>query len=231
MSEAVTQAGSGAPSRAAVFSDVEGTLVDASLPTLAVAAARDLGYLGPGKRALLAALDSGERVLPRAWARRAQALKALLSTAGLTESQGRRVLDAFQPAVVARIKPAMLARLRGHQAQGLQLVLVSGGLHEAIAHLAAELGARGEGTRVRRKDGRFTARPDGPICQGEGKAQRARQVLAELGLDPSASHAYGDTASDIPFLQLFGAACAVDPDPVLEAEARRRGWEVLKTTG
>ncbi len=212
----------------AVFSDVEGTLVDGSLPAMAVAAARDLRLLRPRQRALIALLDGAERGLPRAWARRAQAMKALLATSGMTEAQAAQVLEAFLPAVRARLKPAMVARLEAHQADGLPLVLLSGGMHEAIVRLAAAMGARGEGTRVARRGGVLTARPDGPICQGAGKADRARAVLAESGWDASAGYAYGDTASDIPFLELFGHPCAVDPDPVLAAEAARRGWEVFR---
>ena len=132
----------------AVFSDVEGTLVDGSLPAMAVEAARALGLLRPRSRALIGLLDRAERVLPRGWSRRAQAMKALLSTAGLSEAEAARVLDAFLPAARARLKPAMVARLEAHQAAGLPLVLLSGGMHEAIARLAAGMNARGEGTRV-----------------------------------------------------------------------------------
>ncbi len=55
-------------------------------------------------------------------------------------------------------------------------------------------------------------------------------MLAELDVDPAISYAYGDTASDIPFLTLFGHPCAVDPDAELAAEATRRGWQILRTT-
>jgi HAD superfamily phosphoserine phosphatase-like hydrolase len=213
----------------AVFSDVEGTLVDGSLPAMAVEAARELGLLRPRSRVLIGLLDTVERVLPRGWSRRVQAMKALLSTAGLSEAEAARVLDAFLPAARARLKPAMGARLEAHQAAGLPLVLLSGGMHEAIARLAAGMNARGEGTRVARRNGVLTARPDGPICQGAGKAARARAVLAESGWDAAAGYAYGDTGSDIPFLELFGHPCAVDPDPVLAAAAARRGWEVFRT--
>jgi putative phosphoserine phosphatase/1-acylglycerol-3-phosphate O-acyltransferase len=214
---------------AAVFSDVEGTLVAGSLPRLAVESARRVGLLQPRQRLLLGVLDAAERLLPATWRRRTDMMRALVSTSGLTEADLARVLDDFVPAAKARLKPTVLRRLQAHQEAGLPLVLLSGGLHEAIVRLAAELGGRGEGSRVARRGGFTTARLSGPVCQGTGKAQRAREVLAEIGCDAAASYAYGDTVSDIPFLELFGRPCAVDPDPTLAAEAQRRGWELLRT--
>jgi phosphoserine phosphatase len=102
-------------------------------------------------------------------------------------------------------------------------------MHPAIVRLGAALGGRGEGTRLVQRDGRYTAELDGPVCQGEGKAARARAVMDELGYEAASSYAYGDTASDIPFLALFGHPCAVDPDPGLAAEAERRGRPILRS--
>ena len=64
-------------------------------------------------------------------------------------------------------------------------------------------------------------------CARAPARQRARAVLDELGYDPSHCYAYGDTASDIPFLGLFGYPRVVDPDPGLAVEARKRGGPML----
>jgi phosphoserine phosphatase len=130
---------------------------------------------------------------------------------------------------MARVKPDTFARLKAHQDDGLALVLMSGGLHELIARLGEELGGRGEGTRYMKANGRFLAQFDGPVCQGEGKAARARAICAEMGYNPAGCYAYGDTGNDIPFLSLFGHPHAVDPDEELAAEANRRGWPVITT--
>ena len=149
------------------------------------------------------------------------------ATAGLRQAEVDRWVDALAPALTARFKPGIWRRLQAHQAAGLPLVLISGGLHEGIVRLATELGARGEGTRVRRRHARFTGSVDGVVCQGVGKAERARSVLAELGYDARQCYAYGDTVSDLPFLELFGRPHAVDPDAGLAAEARRRSWPII----
>ena len=140
-------------------------------------------------------------------------------------------VGALVSVLTARFKPSAWRLIQAHQAAGLPLVLISGGLHEGIARLARELCAQGEGTKVRQRNGRYTGSVEGGVCQGVGKAEPARAVLAARRYDPAQCYAYGDTASDIPFLELFGRPHAVDPDPRLAAEARRRGWPIIDGRG
>jgi putative phosphoserine phosphatase/1-acylglycerol-3-phosphate O-acyltransferase len=211
----------------AVFSDVEGTLVDGSIPQIALAVGRNIRLFSLPKRLQIAILEYGGGLGP-AKVRRALQLYALLrATAGLKPPEVERWVDALVPALSARFKPGTLRLLQAHQAAGLSLVLISGGLHEGIVRLAAEMGGRGEGTKVRQRNGRYEGGVDGQVCQGIGKAERARAVLQEQGYDPDQCYAYGDTASDIPFLEIFGYPHVVDPDPELAAEARARGWPII----
>lgn len=211
----------------AVFSDVEGTLVDGSIPQIALAVGRANHLFGVSKRVQIAALERVGRLAPPKLERTLQLFALLRATAGMQPAEVERWGSALVPALIARFKPGTWRLLRAHQSAGLPLVLISGGLHEGIARLAMELGAQGEGTKVRQRNGRYTARVDGSVCQGAGKAERARGILAARGFDPAQCYAYGDTASDIPFLELFGHPHAVDPDPVLAAEAQRRGWPII----
>jgi HAD superfamily hydrolase (TIGR01490 family) len=211
----------------AVFSDVEGTLVDGSIPQLALAVGRANHLFSVSKRVQIATLERAGRLLPSKIERTLQLFALLRATAGMRPAEVEQWVDVLVPALTARFKPNTWRLLQAHQVAGLPLVLVSGGLHEGITGLATELGAQGEGTKVQQRNGRYTGRVDGSVCQGEGKAERARAVLAARGYDPTQCYAYGDTASDIPFLALFGHPHAVDPDPGLAAEAQRRGWPII----
>ncbi len=211
----------------AVFSDVEGTLVDGSIPQLALAVGRAKRLFAPSKRLQIAALEGLGRLGSPQLARRLQLYALLRATAGLRPAEVARWTGALVPALTTRFKAGTWRLLQAHQAAGLPLVLISGGLHEGIARLARELGAHGEGTKVRQRNGRYTGSVEGAVCQGAGKAERARAVLAACGYAPAQCYAYGDTASDLPFLELFGHPHAVDPDPHLAAEARRRGWPII----
>jgi phosphoserine phosphatase len=42
---------------------------------------------------------------------------------------------------------------------------------------------------------------------------------------------YSDSRNDLPLLEAADVAVAVDPDPVLHAEALRRGWPVISLRG
>ena len=215
----------------AVFSDVEGTLVDGSIPQIALAVGRANRLFSASKRLQISTLERVGRLGSPKFERTLQLYALLRATAGMRPADVDRWVSALAPALVSRFKPGAWRLLQAHQAAGLPLVLISGGLHEGIVRLAMELGAHGEGTKVRQRNGRYTGSVDGDVCQGVGKAERARTVLAAGGYDPARCYAYGDTASDIPFLELFGRPHAVDPDPRLATEARRRGWPIIDGRG
>jgi HAD superfamily hydrolase (TIGR01490 family) len=148
---------------------------------------------------------------------------------GRTEAEVEQMCEAVTPRVVASLKQSNWERMKRHQDAGLPVVLMSAGLHEVIARLGQELGARGEGTHFVVRDGRYLAQFDGPICEGTGKRDRALSIARELGCDPAQCYAYGDTVTDIPFLEAFGHPSAVDPDAGLEVEAKKRGWEIVRS--
>ena len=79
-------------------------------------------------------------------------------------------------------------------------------------------------------DGRFTGRVAGTPCFREGKIRRVEQWLAKQGhalADFPSSVFYSDSHNDLPLLERVTRPVAVDPDPQLAAEARRRGWAVI----
>jgi len=217
-------------SRAAVFSDVEGTLIDGSLPRLSLDAGSKMGFFSPWQKSqfyffgILGKIAQGKL---RQSVRLAAIKRAM---AGQKRRNVQKLVEVVVPQVIALVKPATLARLKAHQAEGMPLFLLSAGLHELVEGIAVELGGRGEGTRYIERGGIYQAELDGPACQGEGKAARALAICAEMGFDPAQCYAYGDTINDVPFLALFGHAYVVDPDEGLAAEARRRGWPVLQGT-
>ncbi|MBM3366679.1 MAG: HAD family hydrolase [Betaproteobacteria bacterium] len=85
-------------------------------------------------------------------------------------------------------------------------------------------------TEPERIDGRFTGRVAGTPCFREGKIERVLAWLARLGYrleDFPVSSFYSDSRNDLPLLERVNRPVAVDPDEVLEATARARGWPVI----
>jgi HAD superfamily hydrolase (TIGR01490 family) len=77
--------------------------------------------------------------------------------------------------------------------------------------------------------GRFTGRPHGEPCFQAGKLVCVNAWLAGLQRELSdfaESWFYSDSHNDLPLLRAVTHPVAVDPDPLLAAEAAARGWPI-----
>jgi HAD superfamily hydrolase (TIGR01490 family) len=77
--------------------------------------------------------------------------------------------------------------------------------------------------------GRFTGRPHGEPCFQAGKLACLDAWLAGLNRklsDFAESWFYSDSHNDLPLLLAVTHPVAIDPDPVLAAEALSRGWPI-----
>jgi alcohol-forming fatty acyl-CoA reductase len=116
-------------------------------------------------------------------------------------------------------------RVRAHRRRGDRVVLMTGALDflvDSLAHLGDELIA----ARLVERTGRFTGELAEPPLTADGRASHAARLAAEQGLELADCHAYGDSISDLPLLELVGHPHAINPDFRLAREARRRGWPV-----
>ncbi len=214
----------------ALFSDMEGTLTTGSAPRLFVEVGAKLGIFSRWQVIKMVAINLLGKPLPKSSNLRLKVFYFTLCSLikGHTVAEMERVGEAMRVELMARVKPGSLALIREHQQAGRPVVVVSAGAHEMVVAFAKELGAvRGEGTKLEHKNGVYTGRGDAP-CQGAGKAARVREVAAEMNYDLSQSYGYGDTLPDVAFLELLGHPAAIDPDPQLELEAKRRGWRIVK---
>jgi HAD superfamily hydrolase (TIGR01490 family) len=115
-----------------------------------------------------------------------------------------------------------LEPLAGEVAQAMEAVLAEQGIFSVIRVCA---------TRLEEVDGRWTGRILGEAMFGEAKARAARRMAAELKLDLTQCHAYGDSLSDQWLLAAVGRPVAVNPSKELARIAWRRGWPVLNWEG
>jgi len=89
-------------------------------------------------------------------------------------------------------------------------------------------------TEPENRDGCFTGRVAGTPCFREGKIERVEGWLAQQGHTLASfarSTFYSDSHNDLPLLERVNGPVAVDPDPQLAAEARRRGWALISLRG
>ncbi|WP_254126512.1 HAD family hydrolase [Amycolatopsis sp. CA-230715] len=131
--------------------------------------------------------------------------------------------DVVDPLVYAEAAD-LIAR---HRAEGHDVIVLSATGEEVVAPIADMLGAtRSVATRMRVVDGRYSGEVDF-YCYGEHKANAARELAATHGYDLADCHAYTDSSTDLPLLEVVGHPHAVNPDRELRRAADERGWPVL----
>lgn len=97
-----------------------------------------------------------------------------------------------------------------HAAGGL-VAVVSGGFHEVIDPLAAELGLDAwRANRLEAVDGVLTGGLIPPIIDAAAKAGALREWAADAGLPLSQTIAVGDGANDLPMMAVCGLAIGFD---------------------
>ena len=134
---------------------------------------------------------------------------------------------ALSDFILPRVRHAAVRRIRVHRARGDRVIIVTGALDflvEPLRHLADELVA----ARLVEHRGAFTGELAEPPLTADGRASLAAGRAAEHGVELSDCHAYGDSVSDLPLLELVGHPTAVNPDFRLAREAQRRVWPILE---
>lgn len=155
--------------------------------------------------------------------------KALRKLEGIAEVDlAARCDDWFTQYVERHITDAGRLAVRRHREAGDVCAIVTGASPYAAWPLARRLGIpHVVSTRFEvGEDGRFTGRPEPPLCLGEGKVTRARAFAESLALELSDAVFYTDSVSDLPLLERVAEPIVVNPDPRLARIAKQRGWRV-----
>ncbi|HEY72687.1 MAG: hypothetical protein B6I35_01640 [Anaerolineaceae bacterium 4572_32.2] len=149
---------------------------------------------------------------------------------GMNAAEGERAFTwVADEHVWPLLREDIASLLRGHQARGERVILLSGTFQPLLDVIGERLGVDVSlGTRPELRDGRYTGRALEPICQGSGKATRLRAYLNKAGssIDLAASSAYADSIFDLSVLEMVGCPIAVYPDQELAMLATQRGWEI-----
>lgn len=135
--------------------------------------------------------------------------------------------EIYDELMSGRIWPGTRALAQQHLDAGQRVWLVTATPIELARVIAGRLGLTGAlGTVSEVEDGRYTGRLVGEPVHGPAKAEAVRALAEREGLDLSRCAAYSDSMNDLPMLCLVGRPVAINPDPDLRREARRRGWEI-----
>jgi phosphoserine phosphatase len=104
------------------------------------------------------------------------------------------------------------------------VIALSGSPIETIRRLHG-LGFHSEyGTVFEKEGGVYTGRVESNLILGEAKAEAARRIAVEHGLDLSRSVAFGDSDQDAETLGLVGLPIALNPSPSMRNICEEEGW-------
>ncbi|MEG4916342.1 HAD-IB family hydrolase [Microcoleus sp. B7-D4] len=132
----------------------------------------------------------------------------------------------FKEMIYPRLFPAALDCIDLHREQERQIVLVTGSLDFIIAPLSEFLDAKALTACLQAVNDKYTGKLVGVPLIGKEKGRAMQEFALEQGIDLTQSYAYGDSAADLPMLQMVGYPVAVNPDSTLYRFAKKNKWEV-----
>ncbi len=120
-----------------------------------------------------------------------------------------------------------LELIESHKKRGHLVVLVSASPEEIVKPLAKLLNA--DITIASRahvdSEGYYTGSIDF-LAIGTKKADAIIELADKIGIDLAKSHAFSDSITDLPMLEIVGHPVAINPDRALEKLAEIRGWDI-----
>ncbi len=187
-----------------VVMDVDSTLIqDEVIELLAAHAGCDQAVAAATERAMAGELDFADSLAERVALLKGVPIEALAS---VREE--------------VRLTPGARTLCRTLHQLGFHIALVSGGFHEVIDPLAAELGvSHVRANRLEVSDGRLTGRTIGPVIDRAGKAAALIEFAAELHIPLDRTVAIGDGANDLDMLASAGLGIAFNAKPVVRTQA------------
>ena len=192
------------PARFLVVLDADSTLIENEVIELLAEEAGSLELVADvTERAMRGQLDFAESLRER-----------VATLAGLS--------DTVFATVSGRIRPTRGVHelIAGVQAAGGRIGVVSGGFHELLDPLGAELGL--DSWRANRLDvsgGRLTGSVSGPIIDAQAKASALLEWAADAGIPAERTVAVGDGANDLLMMEAAGLSVAFNAKPAVRERA------------
>ena len=141
----------------------------------------------------------------------------------------------MQQVIQPAIKPAALALVEQHRAQGETLVMVTATNEFVTGPIAKAFGMDVLLAVELERDaaGQITGEIAGVPTLREGKVTRVTDWLAKQGLDWSQVHAtfYSDSTNDLPLLEKVQVPVVTNPSTALRQIAHERSWRILDLFG
>lgn len=119
-----------------------------------------------------------------------------------------------------RLSPGIHALVEEVHSRGGKVGVVSGGFHEVLDPIAADLNIDfWRANRLRVVDGKLNGETFGPVIDAAAKAAALREWSADAGIPLEHSVAIGDGANDLRMMAIAGLSVAYNAKPIVREQA------------
>lgn len=212
---------------ALVIFDLDDTLIHGDCATLWSEQMGRLGWVDPEpfmrrNHELMAAYSRGELAMEDFMA------FSLEPIAGRTPEE---IAHLVEPWVEDIIEPLIYSdackAIAAHRAAGDRILVISASGTHLVTPIAARVGIDEVlGINLEVRNGVYTGNTVGTLTYREGKISRLLEWLDREEENLEGASFYSDSRNDLPLLRKVDHPHAVNPDPVLRAEAERAGWPI-----
>lgn len=215
---------------AAVFYDLEGTLVSTNLVhTLGYYARNQPGLFRSFKKSAATILSLPLFAVTDQYSRKV--FNDLFFTRYKGESEDRLRFfadDLFEQVLKPAVFPGTFELIAKARSLGMRQVVVTGALDLSVKPLMDYLGIEDyAANKLEFVNGIATGRLLPPVLAAATKASWIRIFAEREGISLSDSFAYSDSMSDLPMLSIVGHPAAVNPDMRLRQTALHHDWPIL----
>lgn len=119
-----------------------------------------------------------------------------------------------------RLSPGIKELIAAVHERGGKVGVVSGGFHEVVDQLAADLDLDfWRANRLELENGKLTGRTVGPVIDAQAKAETLREWAEVSGIPLSATIAIGDGANDLEMMAVAAIGVGYNAKPVVQERA------------
>lgn len=219
--------------KAAVFYDVDGTLVHTNILHVYVYYAMRLPKISEkARKVLLMLLFTPLYMLIDQMSRTVFNKLFYRNYKGMPEER-LRILgkELVREGLMPNVYRDAMERIKKAKKMKLTQVLVTGSLDFAMKQFAKELGIDHViANQLEMKAGIATGVLVPPILAGREKLKAMKDFAARETVDLSRSYAFADSKYDLEMLEAVGYPVAVNPDAGLRKIAESRGWPIVSFT-
>lgn len=215
---------------AAVFYDLEGTLVSTNLVhTLGFYAKRQQGLVESFKKSAATFLSLPVFAATDQYSRKVFNDLYFKRYKGQSEDRLRYFAqELFDEVIKPAVFPGSYELIEKSRSLGLRQVVITGALDLSVRPLMEHLRITEYVTnRLEFVNGTATGRLLPPVMAAATKASWIRTFSEREGISLSDSYAYTDSMSDLPMLSVVGHPAVVNPDMRLRQTALHHDWPIL----